>query len=156
MPSTDQFRNVPPSTAVLAMTRHVPLVGPARRIGDAVVDTVGRVASHFHEETPLRSDVLESQDAILVVFDAPGATVSDLQVYFDDGGIEVSIDRFRPFYEEYEIRYPGRGMTLDGRADLPTDVLLNLERARATLRPDGTLHVRVPKAKDGELDDSDA
>lgn len=138
------------------MKRNVPLVDPMKRVGDRVTDTVGHLASRFHEETPLRPDLLESQDEFLVIFDAPGATVSDVQVWYEDGGIEVRVDRFRSYHEGYEMRFPGRGLALEGRATLPDDVLVDLERTTASLKPDGTLHVRVPKEEDGDLDDSDA
>ena len=128
---------------------------PVRRVGESVVDGVGTVVSRFHEETPLDADLLESTDEYLVIFDAPGATVSDVQVWYENDGIEVRVDRFRTFHEDYEMRYPGRGLALKGRADLPDDALVDLERTTAELKPDGTLHVRVPK-RAGDLDDSDA
>lgn len=138
------------------MSRHVPLVEPVKRIGDAVVDTVGQVASRFHEETPLRSDLLESPDEYLVIFNAPGATVSDVQVWYEDEGIEVRVDRFRPFREDYEMRFPGRGLALEGRAELPEGAVVDLERTSANLKSDGTLHIRLPKAEEDDVDDSDA
>lgn len=138
------------------MTTNVPIVRPVKRIGDVVFDTVGRIASRFHEATPLRSDLLESTDAYLVVFDAPGATISDIQLWYEAGGIEVRVDRFRTYHEGYELRFPGRGVALEGRAELPDDAVVDLERTRAKLQEDGTLHVRLPKADEGDVDDSDA
>ncbi|MGM0397365.1 MAG: Hsp20/alpha crystallin family protein [Halobacteriota archaeon] len=138
------------------MTSNVPLTRPVKRIGDAVVDTVGQVASRFHEATPLRSDLLENPEAYLVLFDAPGATITDIQVWYETGGIEVRVDRFRTFHEGYEMRFPGRGLALEGRAELPDDAVVDLERTRATLKEDGTLQVRLPKADEDDVDDSDA
>lgn len=138
------------------MTRPVPIVRPAKRVGNAVASVAGRVSSRFHEATPLRPDVLESHDEYLVIFDAPGATLSDVDVWYENGAIEVRVDRFRRFHEDFEMRYPGRGLDLEGRAKIPDDALVDLERTRAELRPDGTLHVRIPKADDGDLDDGDA
>lgn len=138
------------------MSPEPPLFGPVRRIGEAVADSLGQTASRFHEETPLEPDLLESQEEYLLIFDAPGATVSDVQVWYENGGIEVRVDRFRTFHDEFEMRYPGRGLALEGRADLPDDAIVDLERTTAELKPDGTLHVRLPKDESGDVDDSDA
>lgn len=138
------------------MKRDVPLFEPVKRIGERVTDTVGHVASRFHEETPLRPDVLESPDEYLVIFDAPGATISDVQVWYEDGGVEVRVDRFRTYHDGYEMRFPGRGLALEGRASLPADAHLDSEETRATLESDGTLHVRLPKAENADSSDNDA
>lgn len=117
-----------------------------RAVGGQVFRRIGRAAARFHEETPLPVDVLEGDDDYLVVFDAPGATASDIQVGYVDGVVEVRIDRFRPFREGFDMVFPGRGMALDGRAELPADAVVDESAATATLRDDGTLHVYVPKA----------
>ncbi|NLV11323.1 Molecular chaperone (HSP20 family) [Halomicrobium sp. LC1Hm] len=118
----------------------------ARSLGDAIVENVGRAAGRVQERTPLPADLLESDDAYLVVFDAPGVEASDLQVQYVDDRVEVRVDRFRPFHEDFEMRYPGRGLSLDGSVTLPADAVVDAEAASATLKDDGTLHVRVPKA----------
>jgi HSP20 family molecular chaperone IbpA len=82
------------------------------------------------------------------VFDAPGATSSDVQVRFDDNTVEVRIDRFRDFYEGFEMLVPGRGLALDGQVTLPEAAAVDPEAADATLRRNGTLEVRVPKDGD--------
>lgn len=127
-----------------------------RSVGSAVLQRVGRAASKVQESKPLPADLLESDDAYLVVFDAPGATGSDVQVRYADGGVLVRIDRFRDFHEGFEMLFPGRGLSLDGRADLPADAVVNAEAATATLTENGTLRVRVPKrdGRTGESDDS--
>ncbi len=132
------------------------------------LDGIGRGIGHVQERTPLRYDLLESEDDYLVVFDAPGAAQSDLQVRFVDNEVQVRIDRFRDFYEDFEMRFPGRGLSLDGRAELPDDAAVNPADANATLTTRGTLEVRVPKTDCGhdvavteetdtdiELDDQD-
>jgi HSP20 family molecular chaperone IbpA len=48
------------------------------------------------------------------------------------------------------MRFPGRGLALDGRVELPADTDLDPEGATATLRENGTLYVRVPKAETPE------
>jgi len=45
----------------------------ARSLGDTILENVGRAAGRVQERTPLPADLLESDDAYLVVFDAPGA-----------------------------------------------------------------------------------
>jgi HSP20 family molecular chaperone IbpA len=123
-----------------------------RSVGNRVLESIGRAASRVHESRGLRTDVLESDEAYLVVFDAPGASQSDVQVRYVDDAIEVRIDRFREFYDDYEMRIPGRGMSLDGRARLPADAVVDAEAASATLRANGSLEVRVPKAESDGTD----
>ena len=116
-----------------------------RDVGATIAENVGRAAGRVQEATPLPADVLESDDAYLVVFDAPGATASDVQVRYEDGEVLVRVDRFREFREGFEMRLPGRGLALDGTVDLPENALVDADAATATLRDDGTLEVRVPK-----------
>ena len=116
-----------------------------RSVGGAVLERVGRTASRLQEARPLRPDLLEDDDAYLAVFDAPGSTASDVQVRFKDGKVLVRIDRFREHREGYDLRYPGRGLALDGRVRLPRDAAVDADAATATLRANGTLEVRVPK-----------
>jgi HSP20 family molecular chaperone IbpA len=118
----------------------------------AVLERVGRGVGRVQERTPLPYDLLESDDAYLVVFDVPGATRSDVQVRFVDGRVQVQVDRFREFHEGFEMRFPGRGLSLDGAADLPDDAAVDAEAAGATLTDEGTLEVRVPKAPGGARD----
>ncbi|MDS0220667.1 Hsp20/alpha crystallin family protein [Haloarcula sp. S1AR25-5A] len=123
-------------------------------IGNAIAENIGRAAGRVQENKPLPSDLLESDDAYLVVFDAPGTTASDIQVRYIDDRVEVRIDRFRDFYDGFEMRYPGRGLALDGSVTLPSDAVVDPETAQATLKSNGTLHVRVPKAEtDHDEDD---
>lgn len=123
--------------------RRIPAVG--RSVADAVVEQVGRAVGRVHEASPLPTDVLEGEDAYLVVVDAPGATASDVQVRYRRDAVEVRIDRFREHREGFEMRFPGRGMALDARAQLPTGAAVDVDAATATLRGDGTLEVRIPK-----------
>jgi len=116
-----------------------------RSVGNAVLEGVGRAASRVQESRSLASDLLESDDAYLVVMDAPGATTSDVQVRYRDGAVLVRIDRFREYHEGFEMRFPGRGLSLDGRVSLPADAVVDPDRATATLRENGTLSIRVPK-----------
>ncbi|WP_255196938.1 Hsp20/alpha crystallin family protein [Halorarius litoreus] len=117
-------------------------------VGQAVLGGVGRVASRVQERKPLASDLLESDDAYLVVFDAPGAKMEDIQVRYEDGTVRVRIDRFREFHDGFEMLFPGRGLTLDGKAPLPDDAAVDPRSANATLAKNGTLRVEVPKVAD--------
>lgn len=120
----------------------------SRSIGNAVMETVGRASSRVQERRPLPVDLLESEDAYLAVFDAPGSTSSDIQVRFEDNTIEVRIDRFRDFYEDFDMLLPGRGLSLDGAITLPLDADVDPNSADATLRKNGTLEIEIPKSDD--------
>jgi HSP20 family molecular chaperone IbpA len=117
----------------------------------AVLERVGRGVGKVQERKPLPYDVLESADAYLIVFDAPGVTRSDVQVRYVDGEVQVRLDRFRDFHEGFEMRFPGRGLSLDGRARLPPDAGVDVaaDEASATLTENGTLRVEVPKRVQG-------
>lgn len=121
-----------------------------RSVGNAVLQRLGRAASKAQEAKPLPADVLESDDAYLVVFDVPGATQGDVQVRYTGGRVVVRVDRFREFRDGYEMVFPGRGLALDGEASLPSDALVEPESASATLLSNGVLQVRVPKRASGE------
>lgn len=122
-------------------------------ISDALIKRAGRVAARVQESEGLATDVLESDDAYLVVFDTPGATGSDVQVRFLDGAVQVRVDRFRDYYEGFEMRFPGRGLSLDGEARLPEDAQVDPDAATATLTDNGSLEVHLPKVDDdGESD----
>ena len=129
------------------------MMGIGESIGSAIFENLGRAAGRVQENKPLPADLLESDDAYLVVFDAPGATASDLQVRYVDDRVEVRLDRFREFYDDYEMTYPGRGLALDGSVTLPEDAIVDAEAASATLKGDGTLHVEIPKADAHEADE---
>jgi len=132
--------------------------GLGESVGSTVVETVGRVFGRAQEQRPLPADVFESDEEFLVLFDAPGAHSPDVQVKYEEDAVVVRIDRFRDFHDGFEMSFPGRGLTLDGRVELPTDTAVDPTRASATLRDDGTLSVRVPKVseEDAEEDETPA
>ncbi|MFW6384921.1 MAG: Hsp20/alpha crystallin family protein [Halodesulfurarchaeum sp.] len=130
-----------------------PVVKYGTAIGEEMMEQVGRATARVQEETPLSADVLESDAEFIVVFDAPGTTSNDVQVSYDDGSIEVRIDRFRSFYERFEMRIPGRGLSLRGRAELPADARVDRNAASAELRHDGTLWIHLPKVDLAEPSD---
>ncbi len=115
-----------------------------------VLARVGRGWSKIQERRPLSYDLLESDDAYLVVFDAPGVRGEDLNVTFLDRTVEVELDRFRDFYDGYEMLFPGRGVSLSGSAELPPDADVTPQGANATLTRNGTLQVEIPKTDDAQ------
>jgi HSP20 family molecular chaperone IbpA len=121
-------------------------------IGGAVVESVGRAVARTQEQRPLDVDLLESDDAYLAVFDAPGIESGDVQVRFEDRTVIVRLDRFREFHEGYKMRFPGRGLSLDGSVELPTDAAVDPSGATATLKENGTLQVQIPKVEQGGED----
>ncbi len=124
-------------------------------IGDTVVESVGRAVGRTQEQRPLPADLLESDDAYLAVFDAPGIERADVQVRFEDGEVRVRLDRFREFHEGYEMRFPGRGLSLDGSARLPDGATVDPSGASATLGQNGALQVRVPKVEPVDVPDAE-
>lgn len=127
-------------------------------IGRAVLDGIGRAASRVQERTSLPVDLLESDEAFLAVFDAPGAAASDVEVRFEDDALHVHVDRFREYHDGFEMRFPGRGLALDGVATLPEGAEVDPDRANATITDEGTLEVLVPKvdATDETADEAPA
>lgn len=123
-------------------------------IGDTVVESLGRAVARSQEHRPLASDLLESDEAVLVVFDAPGAAREDIQVRFENHAVHVRIDRFREFHEDYEMRFPGRGLSLEGTVDLPADIQVDPDAATATLEDSGVLRVKLPKRQTDDATDS--
>ena len=112
------------------------------------LERLGRGWSRMQERRPLEHDLLESDDAYLVVFDAPGVEAGDVQVRFSDRTVEVRLDRFRAFRDGFDMRFPGRGLSLSGDATLPRDADVTPTGANATLTRSGTLQVEIPKNGD--------
>ena len=119
-------------------------------LGRVVLDGIGRASSRVQERTPLSVDMLEGNEAYLAVFDAPGARAADVDVRFDHDTLTVRVDRFRELHEDYEMRFPGRGLSLEGSVTLPETADVEADRAEATLTEHGTLEVLVPKSEPDE------
>ncbi|EMA69717.1 HSP20 type chaperone [Halorubrum aidingense JCM 13560] len=126
------------------------LIETGRSVFREALERVGRGWSKMQERRPLSYDLLESDDAYLVVFDAPGVRGEDLNVTFLDHTVEVKLDRFREFHDGYELLFPGRGVSLSGSADLPRDANVTPQGANATLTRSGTLQVEIPKKQDAQ------
>lgn len=141
------------------------IVDAGRSIFRQALEKVGRGWSKMQERRPLSYDLLESDDAYLIVFDAPGVRGEDVRVKFLDRTVELRLDRFRDFYDGFDLVFPGRGLTLSGTAELPPDADVTPQGANATLTRNGTLEVEIPKdgaaddvavvEEDGEPDESD-
>ncbi|WP_049922811.1 Hsp20/alpha crystallin family protein [Halopiger djelfimassiliensis] len=132
-------------------------------VGNALYRQVGRANGHIQNHRSIPVDVLEAPDSYLVVFDAPGAEPDDVQVRYLAGTVRIRIDRFRKYREGYEIRFPGRGMELDGEAELPADAVVDPDAGTATLTETGTLRIEIPKgraidddADEPEIDEGEA
>lgn len=126
-------------------------------VGDVLYRQIGRANSHFQTQRPLPVDILENDTSYLVVFDAPGVEPEDVQVRYLDGTVRIQIDRFRQFHEGHTMRFPGRGMTLNGEAELPNDAVVAPDAGTARLSETGTLSIEIPKrsAIDDAVDDGD-
>ncbi|WP_222916179.1 Hsp20/alpha crystallin family protein [Natrinema sp. SYSU A 869] len=116
-----------------------------KSVGNALYRQVGRANGRVQNHRSLPVDILENETSYRVVFDAPGAEPDDVQVRYLDGNIKIRIDRFRQFHEGYETRFPGRGMSLNGEAELPTDAVVDPDAGTARLSETGTLSVEIPK-----------
>lgn len=134
-----------------------------KSVGNALYRQVGRANGRVQNYRSLPVDILENDTAYRVVFDAPGAEPDDVKVRYLDGSVRVQIDRFRQFREGYEMRFPGRGMTLTGDAELPADAVVDPDAGTARLSETGILSVDIPKdssvenetAVVGDLEESD-
>jgi HSP20 family molecular chaperone IbpA len=124
-------------------------------VGRVVLSGIGRASSRVQERRPLPADLLESDDAYLAVFDAPGARAGDVDVRFESDTLTVRIDRFRDLHEDYEMRFPGRGLSLTGSVTLPESADVEAGAADATLTQNGTLEVLIPK-RDPNEEEADA
>ena len=150
------------------LSRHVPAVGHCRgwyavkfrELGSSVGSTlyrgIGRASSQVQEIRSLPVDILEDEESYLVVFDAPGAEKEDVQVRYLDGSVRIRIDRFRTYHDGFEMRFPGRGMALDGEAELPDDAIVDPDAGTARLTEHGTLHVEIPKEESDLEAEADA
>ncbi|AFZ71837.1 Hsp20/alpha crystallin family protein [Natronobacterium gregoryi] len=114
-------------------------------IGKTLYRGIGRANGRIQSHRSLPVDILEDETSYLVVFDAPGAEPDDVQVRYLEGNVRIRIERFRQFRDRYEMRFPGRGMTLGGEAELPSDAIVDPDAGTATITETGTLNVEIPK-----------
>ncbi|APX95587.1 Hsp20/alpha crystallin family protein [Natronorubrum daqingense] len=114
-------------------------------IGNALYRQVGRANGQVQSHRSLPVDILESETTYQVVFDAPDAEPTDIEVRYLEGTVKIRIERFRQYRDGYEMRFPGRGMELTGSAELPADAIVEPDAGEATLTETGTLRITIPK-----------
>ena len=126
-----------------------------KSVGNALYRQLGRANGHLQNSRSLPVDVLENDSSYLVVFDAPGTEPEDVQVRYLEGSVRIRLERFRRFRDRFEMRFPGRGMTLDGEADLPADATVDPDAGTARLSESGTLRIEIPKEAAIDAEPSD-
>ncbi|QSW98374.1 Hsp20/alpha crystallin family protein [Haloterrigena alkaliphila] len=127
-----------------------------KSVGSVLYRQVGRANGEFQNHRSLPVDVLENDASYRVVFDAPGAEPDDVQVRYLGGNVKIQIDRFRQYRDGYEMRFPGRGMELEGETELPSDAMVDPDSGTATLTENGTLRIDIPKDSTVEGDESES
>ncbi|MDZ7730078.1 MAG: Hsp20/alpha crystallin family protein [Natrialbaceae archaeon] len=123
------------------------LGGIASVVSYRLYQQVGRARGSQQERQDLPSDLLEGEEVFVAVFDAPGTRASDVQVRFVDSAIRVRVERAREYREDFQLRFPGRGTSLEGEVALPPEASIDPEEGMATVTDDGTLKIRIPKAQ---------
>lgn len=95
------------------------------------------------------ADLLESDDAYLLVFDLPGVTDDTVDVRERDGLLHIEARRSKSTPDQFEYREENRSLFLDATLPLPPDA--SGSDATAAIS-NGVLEVEVPKrrAVDGQ------
>lgn len=95
---------------------------------------------------PVGVDLLENDEAYLLVIDVPGATAERTSVSTTDGTLSVRADRDESIPDEAERVQNERSRVLEFDLPLPEDA--DAESARASLA-DGLLQVTIPRETPG-------
>lgn len=88
------------------------------------------------------ADLLESEDAYLVIVDLPGATGDTTDVTVEDGRVRIEASREKDVPREFRYLQEERSLFLDAELPLPLDV--DDRDAEATVER-GVLELRLPK-----------
>ncbi|WP_254545833.1 Hsp20/alpha crystallin family protein [Halomarina pelagica] len=88
------------------------------------------------------ADLLESEDAYLVVVDLPGATADTVDARVDDGKLRLEVQREKDLPDEFRYLRENRSLFLDAELRLPPDA--TGKGAEATMRR-GVLELTLPK-----------
>ncbi|MFW5903808.1 MAG: Hsp20/alpha crystallin family protein [Halolamina sp.] len=88
------------------------------------------------------ADLLESEDAYLVIVDPPGATGDTTDVTVEDGRVRIEASREKDVPREFRYLQEERSLFLDAELPLPLDV--DDRDAEATVER-GVLELRLPK-----------
>ncbi|WP_290810076.1 Hsp20/alpha crystallin family protein [Halovivax sp.] len=123
-------------------------------VGRRLFRGLGRTNGHIQKTKPVPADVLENGSAYLVIFDTPGTEPDDLEIRYLNGRVKIRIDRFRAYYDGFEMRFPGRSTELDGAVELPADAIVDPEAATARLSEVGTVKIEIPKESSAPIDES--
>lgn len=88
------------------------------------------------------ADLLESEDAYLVVVDLPGVTGDSTDVTVEDGRIRIEASREKDVPREFRYVQEERSLFLDAELPLPPDAS---ERDADAVVDRGVLELRLPK-----------
>ena len=88
------------------------------------------------------ADLLESDDAYLIVVDLPGATAETVDARLEGGRLYVEARRAKDVPPEFEYRSEERSLFLDFELPVPDDA--TAENAEATIDR-GVLELELPK-----------
>lgn len=89
------------------------------------------------------ADVLESDDAYLLVVDVPGATADTVDVRVEGSRLSIEARREKSVPDDFQYVSEERSMFLDAELPLPPDV--DGDEAEGTV-DSGVLRLRLPKA----------
>lgn len=92
------------------------------------------------------ADVLESDDAYLLVMDLPGVTADGLTVSIEGGKLVIEAERAKDVPEEFGYVREDRSLFLDTELPLPPDVTESGAEGNVSR---GVLELRLPKATTG-------
>jgi HSP20 family molecular chaperone IbpA len=92
------------------------------------------------------ADVLESDDAYLLVLDLPGVTADGVTASIEGGKLVVEAERAKAVPEEFEYVSEKRSLFLDVELPLPPDVTESGAEGDVSR---GVLELRLPKATTG-------
>lgn len=88
------------------------------------------------------ADILESDEAYLIVLDTPGATAETVNVTVEDGHLCIEARRQKDVSRAYRFLSEDRSLFLDLDMPLPRDAAPNEASAEVER---GTLELHVPK-----------
>jgi HSP20 family molecular chaperone IbpA len=92
-------------------------------------------------------DLLESDDAYLVVLDVPGVTADTAEIRAESGRLVIEARRAKSVPTEFQYRREDRPLFLDAELPLPRDA--DGEEATAEI-DNGVLEITLPKATDSD------
>jgi HSP20 family molecular chaperone IbpA len=91
------------------------------------------------------ADLLESEEAYMVVVDLPGATANTVDARVEDGRLRIEAQRRKDLPTEFRYVREDRSLFLDAELPLPPDA--TGDGAEGTMRR-GVLELRLPKTTD--------